>query len=216
MDDINLLRLQSKLCKIRKIQKIISGDQICIFSNTAAMSLLQKMCRSKELAEKYGTPLYIYSYNTLFRHFKAYDDAFGGYPHIICFALKANTNTAILRLFANSGCGADIVSGGELFMRIEGRHAAKKNSLCRSRKDRRGDPVCAEEQRFSCSMSNQRMRLREIDRVAGIMRTKAPIALRINPDIDPETHPYISTGHEKTQIRHSIEEAMEHYQLLRG
>ncbi len=67
------------------------------------------------LAERYGTPLYIYSHETLVRHFKAYDDAYGTFPHIICYALKANTNGAILKLLAKKGSGADIVSGGELF-----------------------------------------------------------------------------------------------------
>ena len=72
-----------------------------------------------ELAEKYGTPLYIYSYNTLLRHFHAYTDAFKDYPHIICFALKANSNIAILRLLAEEGGGADIVSGGELYRALK-------------------------------------------------------------------------------------------------
>ncbi|MCK9565193.1 MAG: diaminopimelate decarboxylase, partial [Methanothrix sp.] len=68
----------------------------------------------REIAEKFGTPTYIYSYNTLLRHFRAYADAFDGYPHIVCFALKANSNGSILRLFAKNGAGADVVSGGEL------------------------------------------------------------------------------------------------------
>ena len=73
----------------------------------------------RKLADKYGTPLYVYSYSTLLRHFHAYDRAFDGYPHIICFAVKANPNTAILRLFAKNGGGADIVSGGELFAALK-------------------------------------------------------------------------------------------------
>src|SRR4030042_5520361 len=76
----------------------------------------------KRLAEQYGTPLYIYSHNTLLRHFMAYENAFDGYPHIICFAVKSNTNTGIIRLFAKHGGGADIVSGGEL-------HAALKAGI---------------------------------------------------------------------------------------
>jgi len=80
----------------------------------------------RKLAEKYGTPLYIYSYNTLLRHFKAYEDAFNGYQHIICFAVKSNSNTAILRLFAKNGGGADIVSGGELFISLQAGMPSKK------------------------------------------------------------------------------------------
>ena len=69
----------------------------------------------KLLAEKYGTPLYVYSHGTIVRHFRAYDEAYGAFPHIICYALKANTNGAILRTVAKQGGGGDIVSGGELF-----------------------------------------------------------------------------------------------------
>ena len=80
----------------------------------------------RQLAEKYGTRLYIYSYNTLLRHFRAYDEAFNGFPHIICFAVKANSNTAILRLFAKNGGGADIVSGGELYVALKAGIPASK------------------------------------------------------------------------------------------
>ncbi len=76
----------------------------------------------KKLAIKYGTPLYIYSYNTLLRHFRAYADAFKDYPHIICFAIKSNSNTAILRLFAKNGGGADIVSGGRTVCSFKSGH----------------------------------------------------------------------------------------------
>ena len=74
------------------------------------------------MAEKYGTPLYIYSYKTFLRHFNSYDKAYKDFPHIVCYALKANTNAAVLRLLAKNGCGADIVSGGELFRAHEGWH----------------------------------------------------------------------------------------------
>ncbi len=73
----------------------------------------------REIAEKVGTPLYIYSHNTLLRHINAYKNAFDGYPHMICFALKANSNGAILKLLARNGCGADVVSGGELFLALK-------------------------------------------------------------------------------------------------
>jgi len=73
----------------------------------------------RKIAEAYGTPLYLYSYHTLLRHFRAYDDAFDGVPHIICFALKANSNISLLRLFAKNGGGADVVSGGEIFRALK-------------------------------------------------------------------------------------------------
>jgi diaminopimelate decarboxylase len=166
----------------------------------------------KRLAEQYGTPLYIYSYNTLLRHFKAYDDAFNDYPHIICFAVKSNSNTAILRLFAKSGGGADIVSGGEL-------HAALKAGIPAKKIVYAGVGKTGDEIRFALRKKilmfnvESEDEMREIDRVAGEMRTKAPIALRINPDIDPETHPYITTGMKKHKFGIPIEDALEYYQF---
>jgi diaminopimelate decarboxylase len=166
----------------------------------------------KRLAEQYGTPLYIYSYNTLLRHFKAYDDAFNDYPHIICFAVKSNSNTAILRLFAKNGGGADIVSGGELQAALKAGIPAKKIVYA-------GVGKTEDEIRFALRKKilmfnvESEDEMREIDIVAGKMRTKAPIALRINPDIDPETHPYITTGMKKHKFGIPIEDALEYYQF---
>jgi diaminopimelate decarboxylase len=166
----------------------------------------------QKLAEKYGTPLYVYSYNTLLRHFRAYDDAFNDFPHIICFAVKANPNPALIRLFAKNGGGADIVSGGELFVALEAGIPAKKIVYA-------GVGKTAEEIRFALKSNilmfnvESENELREIDRVAGRMKTKAPVALRINPDIDPETHPYIATGLKKHKFGIPIEEALEYYKL---
>jgi len=164
------------------------------------------------LAEKYGTPLYIYSYNTLLRHFRAYTDAFNGYPHIICFAVKANSNSAILKLFAKNGGGADIVSGGEL-------HIALKAGISSRKIVYAGVGKTEEEIRFALRSKilmfnvESENELREIDRVAGIMKTRAPVALRINPDIDSETHPYIATGLRKHKFGIPIENALENYQI---
>ena len=164
------------------------------------------------LAEEYGTPLYVYSYHTLLRHFRAYTDAFRNYPHIICFALKANSNIAVLRLFAKNGGGADIVSGGELYRALKAGISPKKIVYA-------GVGKTEEEIRFALRskilMFNVESgdELREINRIAGIMRVKAPIALRINPDIDPETHPYIATGLKKNKFGIPIEDAVEHYRI---
>ncbi len=166
----------------------------------------------KKLAEKYGTPLYIYSYNTLLRHFRAYDDAFSDYPHIICFAIKSNSNTAILRLFAKNGGGADIVSGGELYMVLKAGMKPEKIVYA-------GVGKTEDEIRFALKSKilmfnvESEDEIREIDRVAGKMKTKAPVALRINPDIDPETHSYIATGLRKHKFGIPIEEALEYYIL---
>lgn len=166
----------------------------------------------KELAEIYKTPLYVYSYNTLLRHFKAYDNAYKSYPHIICFAVKANSNTAILRLFAKYGGGADIVSGGELYTALKAGIPSTKIVYA-------GVGKTEDEIRFALKSKilmfnvESEDELREIDRVAGILKTKAPVALRINPDIDPETHPYISTGLKKHKFGIPIEKALEYYKL---
>jgi diaminopimelate decarboxylase len=166
----------------------------------------------RKIAEQYGTPLYIYSYTTLLRHFKAYDEAFNDFPHIICFAVKANPNSAILRLFARNGGGADIVSGGELY-------SARKAGIPGRRIVYAGVGKTVDEIKlalrskilmFNVESENE---LREIDRVAGIMKVKAPVALRINPDIDPETHPYITTGLKKYKFGIPIEDALEYYRL---
>jgi diaminopimelate decarboxylase len=166
----------------------------------------------RKLAEKYGTPLYIYSYNTLIRHFKAYDDAFNGYQHIICFAVKSNSNTAILRLFAKNGGGADIVSGGELFISLQAGMPSKKIVYAGVGKteDEIRFALRSKILMFNVESENE---LRQIDMVAGKMKTKAPIALRINPDIDPGTHPYITTGLKKYKFGIPIEDALEFYKL---
>ena len=166
----------------------------------------------RKLADTYGTPLYIYSYNTLLRHFNAYDNAFNGYPHIICFAVKSNPNTAILRLFAKNGGGADIVSGGELFVALKAGISPGKIVYAGVGKteDEIGFALKSKILMFNVESESE---LREIDRVAGKMKTKAPIALRINPDIDPGTHPYITTGMKKYKFGIPIEDALEYYRL---
>lgn len=166
----------------------------------------------KALADKYGTPLYVYSYQTLLRHFRAYSDAFDDYPHIICFALKANPNISLLRLFAKLGGGADIVSGGELYK-------ALKAGIPPQRVVYAGVGKTEEEIRLSLKSKilmfnvESEDELREINRIAGIMRRKAPIALRINPDIDPKTHPYIATGLKRHKFGIPIEDAVEYYRI---
>lgn len=166
----------------------------------------------RQLAERYGTPLYVYSSRTLVRHFRAYDEAYDGFPHLICYALKANTNGAILRLLAKQGCGADIVSGGELFRALRAGVSPKK--IVYSGVGKTEEEIRAALRRgilmFNVESSHE---LKEIDRIAGLMRKKAPIALRVNPDIDAGTHPYISTGMKEHKFGISIDQALEHYRL---
>jgi len=168
----------------------------------------------RELAGEYGTPLFVYSHKTLERHFRAYDRAFKGVPHIICFAAKANSNAAVIRTFSRLGGGADIVSGGELYRALRAGVDPRKIVYA-------GVGKTGEEIRYALRkgilMFNVESdeELIEIDRVAGTMKKKAPIALRVNPDIDPNTHPYISTGMKKHKFGIPIEDALQYYMLAR-
>jgi diaminopimelate decarboxylase len=166
----------------------------------------------KQLAEIYGTPLYIYSYTTLLNHFRAYRDAFDDLPHIVCFALKANTNAAILRLIAKNGGGADVVSGGEIFRALRAGIPTKKVVYAGVGKTEEEIRYALKSRilMFNVESGNE---LIEIDRLAGVMKVKAPIALRVNPDINPGTHPYIATGLKKHKFGIPIEEALEYYKL---
>ncbi|MGO9614007.1 MAG: diaminopimelate decarboxylase [Dissulfurispiraceae bacterium] len=165
-----------------------------------------------EIVSKTGTPVYIYSYNTLLRHFMAYERAFQRIPHIICYALKANSNSAILRLFAGHGGGADIVSGGELFRALKAGIPPGKivyAGVGKTEEEIR-DALRSRILMFNVESEEE---LEQIDKIAGVMKTKAPVALRINPDIDPQTHPYISTGLRKHKFGIPIENALEYYAL---
>jgi diaminopimelate decarboxylase len=164
------------------------------------------------LAEKYGTPLYVYSYRTLLRHFQSYDDAYKNFPHIVCYALKANSNAALLRALAREGCGADIVSGGELFRAMKAGIPAEKivyAGVGKTEEEIRS-ALRAKILMFNIESEDE---LLEIDRIAGKMKTKAPVALRVNPDIDAGTHPYISTGMREHKFGVAIDEALENYRL---
>lgn len=169
----------------------------------------------RQIAETHGTPLYIYSYNTLIRHFQSYDDAFDGVPHIICFALKANSNTAILKLLAKKGGGADVVSGGEIFRALKAGIPPQKIVYAGVGKTETEIRYALKSGILMFNVESED-ELMEIDRVAGIMKVRAPIALRINPDIDPETHPYISTGLRKHKFGIPVEDAFEYYKLARN
>jgi diaminopimelate decarboxylase len=147
----------------------------------------------REIAEKVGTPFYLYSYHTLVRHFTVFDDAFKGIPHIVCYSAKANSNLALLRLFINLGGGVDVVSGGELYRALKG--GAAPHKIVFSGVGKREDEI-EYAMKTGILMFNveSSQELQVINEVAGRIGKKAPIAIRVNPDIDPKTHPYISTG----------------------
>ena len=146
-----------------------------------------------DLAARFGTPLYVYSYWTLARHFNAYADAFGRKKHLCCYAVKANSNLALLGLLGGWGAGMDVVSGGELFRALRAGCDPKKIVYAGVGKTAR---EIAEALRAGILMFNVESvdELQQIDRVAGELGRRAPVALRVNPAIDPLTHQYIATG----------------------
>lgn len=164
------------------------------------------------IAKELGTPCYIYSHTTLVRHFHAYDNAFKNIPHLIAFAMKANSNLAILRLMAREGSGVDIVSGGELFRALKAGVPASKIVFAGVGKTpgEIRDALNADILMFNVESSAE---LHVINQVATEVGKKARIALRINPDIDPKTHPYISTGLKKSKFGIAAERAVEDFVL---
>lgn len=164
------------------------------------------------IAKELGTPCYIYSHATLVRHFHAYDSAFKNIPHVIAFAMKANSNLAILRLMAGEGSGVDIVSGGELFRALKAGVPASKIVFAGVGKtpDEIRDALNADILMFNVESPAE---LHAINQVAVEVGRKARIALRINPDIDPKTHPYISTGLKKSKFGIAAERAVEDFVL---
>ncbi len=164
------------------------------------------------LAEKYGTPLYIYSAATLRRHFEAFDSAFSGLEHLTCYSVKANSNLSLLKLLGEMGAGMDIVSGGELYRALKAGIAAEK--IVYSGVGKRASEV-REALEAGILMFNVESvaELHKINEVAGDMGVVAKISFRINPDVDPQTHPYISTGMQKNKFGLDIEHSLEAYGL---
>lgn len=167
------------------------------------------------IAEKVGTPFYLYSHATLKRHFLTFNNAFEGISRLVCFSAKANTNLAVLRLFANLGGGLDIVSGGELFRGLKGGYLPDK--IVYSGVGKRPDEIdYALETGILMFNVESLEELELIDRRAGLLGKKAPVAIRVNPDVDPITHPYISTGLKKNKFGIDVETAIEGYKIATG
>jgi diaminopimelate decarboxylase len=169
----------------------------------------------RTIAQRVGTPFYCYSSNTLTNHVRAFNRAFAGVPHLVCFAVKSNPGTAVLRLLGREGAGADIVSGGELYRALRAGIDPKKIVYAGvgKRRDEIEYALKMDILMFNVESSEE---LQAIDRAAMDMHTKARIALRVNPDIDPRTHPYISTGLKENKFGIPIEQALEYYQIAQG
>ena len=166
----------------------------------------------KQLAEEFGTPLYIYSRATLERHWHAFDSALGEHPHLICYAVKANSNIGILNVMAKLGSGFDIVSQGELERVLAAGGEASKVVFSGVAKSR-SEIMRALEVGIRCFNVESVAELHHINQIAGEMGKVAPISLRVNPDVDAHTHPYISTGLKENKFGVSVDEAHEVYKL---
>lgn len=168
----------------------------------------------ERIAEKEGTPFYLYSRKTFLRHFNVFDGAFKKIDHITCFAVKANSNIAILNILAKAGAGADIVSGGELFRAKKAGFPPKKIIFS-------GVGKTSEEIEFALRSGILMFNIESsgeaevINGIAARMKKKASVAFRINPDIDPKTHPYISTGLSKNKFGISIDDAVGEYRTAK-
>ena len=166
----------------------------------------------KQLAEEFGTPLYIYSRATLERHWHAFDSALGEHPHLICYAVKANSNIGILNVMAKLGSGFDIVSQGELERVLAAGGEASKVVFSGVAKSR-SEIMRALEVGIRCFNVESIAELYHVNQIAGEMGKVAPISLRVNPDVDAHTHPYISTGLKENKFGVSVDEAREVYKL---
>jgi len=145
------------------------------------------------VAEELGTPTYVYSAGTILDHYARLDTALQSLDHLICYAVKANSNRAILKLVAGAGAGFDIVSGGELYRVLAAGGDAAKCTFAGVGKSREEIEYALEQRVYSFNVESE-AELDLIDRIAGAKETRAPIALRVNPDVDPHTHEYIATG----------------------
>lgn len=165
----------------------------------------------KKLAEEYGTPLYVYSGKTILRHFNAFDGAFASQKHLVCYSVKANSNIALLAMLAKAGSGFDIVSKGELYRAIKA--GAEPSKIVFSGVGKTEEDIemalAAGIRMFNVESEAE---LYFINDVAGRLNKKAPISFRINPDVNPLTHPYISTGLKKNKFGVPYEKALELYE----
>ena len=164
------------------------------------------------LSAKIGTPFYLYSHATLKRHFQAFDTAFADVRKLICFSAKANTSLAVLKIFSDLGCGLDIVSGGELYRGLKA--GFSPNRIVYSGVGKRVDEIdYALETGILMFNVESTIELELINHRAGVLKKRAPVAIRVNPDVNPKTHPYISTGLKKNKFGINTEAAVENYRL---
>ena len=167
------------------------------------------------IAAEVGTPTYVYSHATLSRHFKVFDEGLSGVDHLICYSVKANSNIAVLKVLFSLGSGADIVSAGELYRVLQAGGDARRTVFSGVGKTEAEIRYALESGILAFNVES-RDELLVIQRVAAAMDVKAPISLRVNPDVDAETHPYISTGLQKNKFGIPMQRAREVYREAEG
>ncbi|MFH1075244.1 MAG: diaminopimelate decarboxylase [Pseudomonadota bacterium] len=167
------------------------------------------------IAHEVGTPFYLYSHATLARHYHVFNDAFSGVSHMVCYSAKANSNIAVLELFTSLGSGLDIVSGGELYRGLKA--GVPPDMIVYSGVGKRIDEIEYALKSGILMFNVESMQeLDTINQCAARLNTRARISLRVNPDIDPKTHPYIATGMKRSKFGISREDAPEAYRYASG
>ncbi|MGD0234253.1 MAG: diaminopimelate decarboxylase [Syntrophorhabdales bacterium] len=164
----------------------------------------------QQIVKRVGTPAYVYSYKTFQRHFKVFDGAFKSIPHITCYSCKANSNGALLRMVAKMGGGADVVSSGELFRALRVSIPANKIVFSGVGKTEAEIKYAVRSRILMINMESEG-EVRNVARIARRMRTKVAVSIRVNPEIDPKTHPYITTGLKRNKFGILWEEARRLY-----
>jgi len=164
----------------------------------------------REIVAKVGSPAYIYSLATLERHFKVFDDAFAAMPHTICYSVKANSTQSVLKTFIRLGGGVDIVSGGELYRALRAGVDPKKVVYSGVGKKNEEIEYALNSGILMFNVESEQ-ELTRISEIASRLGKKAGIAIRVNPDVDPGTHPYITTGLKNAKFGITIDRAMAEY-----
>jgi diaminopimelate decarboxylase len=163
------------------------------------------------VAEKFGTPVYVYSAGTILDHYARLNTALAPLDHLICYAVKANSNRAILKLLAAAGAGFDIVSGGELFRVLAAGGDPAKCTFAGVGKSQDEIEYALEQRVYSFNVESE-AELESVDRIASAKNLRAGIALRVNPDIDPHTHEYISTGSHENKFGIAVDHVLAVYE----
>ncbi len=178
--------------------------------NYQNQQLFAEQVNANDIAQTYGTPTYVYSRATIERHWQAFDKAAGDHPHLVCYAVKANSNLAVLNVMAKLGSGFDIVSGGELARVLEAGGDPKKIVFSGVGKTE-AEIEYALEVGIKCFNVESEPELHRINEVAKSLNKVAPISIRVNPNVDAGTHPYISTGLKENKFGINIEKSKQVY-----